>query len=84
MFVYRWLLVVGVRSALSCRCGLLVENVVLRHQFAFPARSSRRRRVQLADRPLLSWLACHWPGWRSAIMVVQPDTVDHWHRNATA
>ncbi|KPK45817.1 MAG: hypothetical protein AMK72_10515 [Planctomycetes bacterium SM23_25] len=32
------------------------------------------------DRLFWIWLSKLWSGWRSALSIVQPDTVVHWHR----
>ena len=29
---------------------------------------------------LWAWLSCSWPGWRSVIHIVKPETVLAWHR----
>jgi hypothetical protein len=39
-----------------------------------------RTRLTLADRLFWSWLSRCWSPWRSAIVLVQPDTVVRWHR----
>ncbi len=68
----------AVRSASSTRRDLLLECLALRHQLSVLARSNRRFRP--SDRlfwQLLRWL---WPRWREALVLVQPATVDRWHR----
>lgn len=52
MLLYLWLLVDGARGTLRSRRNPVLENVALRHQLAVLARSSRPRRLQLADRLL--------------------------------
>ena len=69
-------------NALRIRRELVLENLALRHQLLVLARSSRRPRIQPADRLFWSWLARHWTSWRSAVVIVQPDTVVRWHRTA--
>jgi hypothetical protein len=32
------------------------------------------------DRVLLCWLSRLWSGWRSALLIVQPETIVRWHR----
>ena len=43
---------------------------------------SRRPRVRLTatDRLLWVWLSRIWSGWRTSLVLVQPDTVAAWHR----
>src|SRR5262249_51818831 len=54
----------------------------LRHQLLVLQRSKRSRKLRLSagDRLLWSWLSQLWSGWRSALMIVKPETVIAWHR----
>lgn len=81
MLTYPRLLLSVVRDALRSRGDLALEILALRQQLAVLSRSSRRRRIQSADRLFWSWLARHWSPWRSVLMLVQPDTVVRWHRS---
>ena len=71
----------AIRFALSTRRDLLLEMLALRHQLAVVTRSNRRFRP--SDR--LAWLILRrvWPRWRDALVLVQPATVDRWHRVST-
>jgi putative transposase len=40
----------------------------------------RRLRLTKADRWLWAWLSTSWPSWRTALVIVKPDTVITWHR----
>jgi putative transposase len=73
-----FLTVAAVRSALSTRRDLLLENLALRHQLGVLARSDRR--FGSSDRLLWLFLRWLWPQWRSALVLVQPATVARWHR----
>jgi hypothetical protein len=42
--------------------------------------SVKRPKLCKSDRIFWSWLSRLWTGWRSALLIVQPDTVVHWHR----
>ena len=68
----------AVLSAQATRRDLLLETLALRHQLCVLARSNRRFRP--ADR--LFWLVLRWfwPRWREALVLIQPATVDGWHR----
>ena len=68
----------AIRFALSTRRDLLLEILALRHQLAVRARPNRRFRP--SDR--LLWLVMRrvWPRWREALVLIQPATVDRWHR----
>ncbi len=64
----------AVRSARIASTAPL-QLAVLTHQRA-------RTPTKPADRLFWSWLARYWPGWRSTLVMVQPETVIHWHRTA--
>jgi hypothetical protein len=68
----------AVRSTSSTRSDLLLESLALRHQLSVLSRSNRRFRP--SDRLLWLLLRWLWPRWREALMLVQPATVDRWHR----
>lgn len=79
---------VGVVSALfrsvalsfRSRAILQLEILALRHQLGVLQRSVKRPKLTPADRLLWVWLCRLWPDWRSALIIVQPDTVIAWHR----
>jgi len=60
--------------------ALVAENALLRHQLAILRRSVKRPRCTPADRALLVFLASRVRVWRSALLIVQPDTLLRWHR----
>ena len=63
------------------RRDLVLENLALRHQLAIYQRSQRRLELAVRDRRFWSTSARGWSEWRSAVSVVQPDTVVRWHRS---
>ena len=71
--------VTAMRLALAARRDLLLEVLALHHQLAVLARSNRRFRTP--DRLLWLFLRRVWPQWRDALRLVQPATVDRWHRD---
>src|SRR5438874_1982325 len=68
----------AVGSARATRRDLLLETLALRHQLAILARSNTCFRP--ADRLLWLFLRWLWPQWRDALVLIQPATVDRWHR----
>jgi putative transposase len=63
------------------RASLHLEILALRHQPAVVNRTRRPRlRLTATDRVLWAWLSRTWRDWRSALHMVQPDTVVAWHR----
>jgi putative transposase len=76
-------LVVLLRSiGLICRGhrAVALENVALRQQLAALKRTRTRPHLRPTDRLFWILLATAWRQWRTALMVVQPETVLRWHR----
>ena len=59
---------------------LVLENLALRQQLAVLQRSVKRPRLRRRDRAFWVLLSRVWANWRSALMIVKPDTVVGWHR----
>jgi transposase InsO family protein len=59
---------------------LVAENALLRQQLLVLQRSVPRPRCTPTDRTLLVLLASRVRAWRSALLIVQPDTLLRWHR----
>ena len=59
---------------------LVLENLALRQQLMAMKRANGRPRLQARDR--LFWMALRriWTNWRTALVLVRPDTVVGWHR----
>src|SRR6266542_2216990 len=73
--------IVCIRSWFRTRASLQVEILALRHQVAVLKRSQRSRlRLNSVDRLLWVWLSRLWSQWRSALLIVKPETVIAWHR----
>ena len=68
------------RAFLAPRACLAAENVALRQQLAVLQRSVKRPKLRKRDRIFWVWLSRVWSGWRSALAIVQPETVVRWHR----
>jgi len=62
------------------RLHLSAENLALRQQLAVLQRSSKRLKLRPRDRVFWTWLTRLWPKWRSALIIVKPETVIRWHR----
>src|SRR5215510_9379930 len=71
-----------VYDSLRSRATLQAEVLALRHQILVLQRGNEKQRVKVspADRLLWVWLSRLWPGWRSALRIVKPETVIAWHR----
>ena len=57
-----------------------MENLALRQQLAAVTRTRKRPQMRTRDRLIWVCLARAWRGWRTALVVVHPDTVVRWHR----
>src|SRR5207302_9934268 len=68
-------------SILRSRAALQLEKMALRHQIGVLQRSARRRpKLTSRDRMLWMCLSRLWSDWRSALAIVQPETVLDWNR----
>ena len=67
-------------SALRSHQALVAENLALRHQLEVLQRNSTKPALKWRDRAFWDILSCLWTDWRSALYVVQPETVTRWHR----
>src|SRR3979490_1109839 len=76
------LLVVLRSFALICggHRAVALENLALRQQLAVFKRTVQRPPLRPRDRLFWVLLAHAWRSWRSALIVVQPETVVRWHR----
>jgi putative transposase len=71
------------RASLRDRAALQLEILALRHQVQVLERTRPRRvRLNRSDRLLWVWLSRVWRGWRSAVVIVKPETVLAWHRQS--
>jgi transposase InsO family protein len=74
------LIFVFLRALLRSQGELAAENLALRQQLAVLKERRKRPRLRKRDRIFWVWLSRLWTGWRSALLIVQPDTVVAWHR----
>ncbi len=74
-------LVLGsLRDLARTRPQLIAENALLRQQLIVLNRSLQRPRLTDTDRSLLVLLASRVRVWKTALLIVQPDTLLRWHR----
>ncbi len=67
---------------LNIIANLTAETIALRHQLAVLKRSQNRAILKNRDRLFWVFMSRIWSGWRSAIMIVQPDTIVRWHKRS--
>jgi hypothetical protein len=83
MLIFLATLLATLSSILRSRAALELENLALRHQIGVLQRSARKRpKLILLDRLFWAWLSRVWSDWRSALAIVQPETVIAWHRRS--
>lgn len=82
MFAIIFSLFSSVRQGLRSRAALHAEVLALGHQLLVLQRVNRDRRLRLSvtDQLLWVWLSRLWSGWRSALVILKPETVIAWHR----
>jgi hypothetical protein len=74
-------LISTILASFRSRLALQAEIFALRHQINVLRRSvPSRPRLRASDRFLWIWLLRLWPGWRSALVIVKPETIIAWHR----
>jgi putative transposase len=73
-------LLLTLRTWARSRAALQLEVLALRHQLQVLQRT-RPRQLRLAnpDRWLWVVLLRVWSGWRTALVIVKPETVIAWH-----
>jgi hypothetical protein len=68
-------------SILHSRAALQLENLLCATKSAcFSDPRENDQKLTLADRLLWVWLSRIWSGWRSALALVEAETVVAWHR----
>src|SRR6267143_2521253 len=69
------------RSCFRTRASMQVEILALRHQLSvLQARRRKRPKLGSLDRVLWVTLLRFWPRWRTALVIVKPETVIAWQR----
>jgi putative transposase len=76
------MLAAAASATFKSRAALHVENLALRHQLGVLHRSVKRPKLTPPDRLLWAWLCQLWNNWRTALVIVKPDTVIAWHRRS--
>jgi hypothetical protein len=71
----------ALRPGLQSRASMHLEILALRHQLAvLQRRTNKRPSLRIADRLLWVLLSRYWIQWRSALVIVKPETVIGWQR----
>jgi putative transposase len=80
--VFEFILLLLRAITVACRGhhDVVLENLALRHQLRTLQRRVKRPHLRTRDRMFWVLLATAWRQWRSALVLVRPDTVGRWHR----
>ena len=83
MYEFLVLLLGVIRAGVRSRADLVAENLLLRHQLTVLARPTRKR-PPLRGRDKLLWVLARrlCAAWRGHLVLVRPETVVRWHRQA--
>ena len=81
MFALTLLLLQGITMACRGHHDVVLENLAVRHQLRTLQRSVKRPHLRTRDRLFWVVLASVWQRWRSALVLVQPETIVRWHRD---
>ena len=60
--------------------SLLLENLAMRQQLVVLKSRHPHPRLRAADRLFWILLRRLWPGWKQALILIEPETVVRWHR----
>jgi len=63
------------------KSDVVFENALLRQQLIVLQRHVKRPSLTWRDRTLFVLIASKLPSWKTALMIVQPDTLLRWHRD---
>src|SRR5690349_6517221 len=73
-------LVGTVADVTGSRRELIVENTLLRQQLLILQRQVNRPKLRWRERAVIVVLASGVATWKSALLIVKPETLLHWHR----
>jgi len=59
---------------------LIAENLLLRQQILILKRKNKKPKLKNIDRIILVWISKFWNDWKSAMVIVKPETVIGWHK----
>ncbi|MGA2324178.1 MAG: hypothetical protein ABSG22_10065 [Sedimentisphaerales bacterium] len=67
-----------IRLIFRDKTNLVLENLALRHQLEVLGRK-KKPKLKKPDRIFWAWLFKIWDHWKSALIIVKPETVIGWH-----
>jgi len=73
-------IVSSLKTLVVVRFHLALENLALHQQLAVLEQSGKRPNLRPRDRVFWVLLSAIWHDWRSALLIVKPETVTRWRR----
>lgn len=67
-------------AGIQTRRNLVLENLALRHQLLVLNRKVKSPALRSSDRIFWAALCATWSRWTKVLVIVQPETVVHWHQ----
>ena len=68
------------RLLFKSKQSLVLENLMLRQQLNIYKRKNKKPKIENIDRIILVWISKIFSNWKSAMIIVKPETVIGWHR----
>jgi len=68
------------RQLFTTKQGLILENLMLRHQLNIYKRKNKRPKLENIDRIILVWISRIFSNWKLALLVVNASTLTGWHK----
>ena len=69
-----------IRLSFKNRHSLILENLLLRQQIIILKRKTKKPKLKNIDRIILIWISKLWSNWKSALIIVKPETLIGWHK----
>ena len=69
-----------IRLLFKNRHNLILENLLLRQQIIILKRKTKKPKLKNIDRIILIWISKLWNNWKSALIIVKPETLIGWHK----
>ncbi|MGA2916629.1 MAG: integrase core domain-containing protein [Sedimentisphaerales bacterium] len=69
-----------IRLSFKNRHNLILENLLLRQQIIILKRKTKKPKLKNIDRIILIWISKLWNNWKSALIIVKPETLIGWHK----
>jgi putative transposase len=69
-----------IKLSFKTRRSLILENLLLRQQIIILKRKAKKPKLKNIDRIIPVWISKLWNNWKSALIIVKPETLIGWHK----